>query len=401
MNIIKKYTLAATGMVFLICCTADGGGELLPGTFLVKAETLAANKRKIKSGDRPLAEALEEIKADAAKALVHGPYSVTYKSKTPPSGDKHDYMSVGPYWWPDPSKPDGLPYIRKDGEVNPERYAVKDAEYFKDLCRDVSLLSAAWFYTDEERYAAKAVELLRIWFLDEETRMNPNLNYGQAIPGHTDGRGIGLIDTRGFAELADGIQLLKNSGALTDGMYRQLQEWFARYLEWITTSPIGLDEADEHNNHGTYYDVQTVSLSLFTGQRERAARILQTQTCPRIESQLAEDGSQPHELARTLSCSYSQMNLAGFFALAALAENTDVDLWNYVSPGGKSIRAAFFWLLPYAEGKAEWTHQQIKPADFTEFAELSHIAAAKYPGEAVSAYAAGRRTKNALFILTH
>lgn len=400
MNFINKYMLAATGLLCLICCTADGGGKPQPETFLVKAETLAANKDKIKSGDRLLAEALEEIKTKAAEALAHGPYSVTYKSKTPPSGDRHDYMSVGPYWWPDPDKPDGLPYIRKDGEVNPERYAIKDAEYFKDLCKDVSLLSTAYFYTDEERYAAKAVELLRIWFLDEDTRMNPNLNYGQAIPGHTDGRGIGLIDTRGFAELADGIQLLKNSASLTDGMYRQLQEWFSQYLHWMTTSPVGLDEADEHNNHGTYYDVQTISLSLFTGQRERAAQILQTQTVQRIESQLSEDGSQPHELARTLSCSYAQMNLAGFFALAALAENTDVDLWNYVSPGGKSIRNAFFWMLPYADGK-EWTHQQIKPADFTEFTELSQIAAAKYPDDTLRAYAAKQKIKNALFILTH
>ena len=35
--------------------------------------------------------------------------------------------SVGPYWWPDPSKPDGLPYIRKDGHKNPERGKIGDS----------------------------------------------------------------------------------------------------------------------------------------------------------------------------------------------------------------------------------------------------------------------------------
>jgi hypothetical protein len=400
MKHIKKYTLAAIALSCIIRCTLPGGEETRPATFLVKQEILTANKQKIKSGDRLLTEALAEIKADATEALTHGPYSVTFKSKTPPGGDKHDYMSVGPYWWPDSTKSDGLPYIRKDGEVNPERYAIKDAEYFKDLCKDVLLLSVTFFFTDEERYAAKAVELLQVWFIDETTRMNPNLNYGQAIPGHTDGRGIGLIDTRAFVHLIDGIQLLRNSASLTNDDYRKLQDWAAQYLDWMTSSPVGLDEADEHNNHGTYYDMQAVALSLFAGQKERAVRILQTQTMQRIESQLETDGSQPHELARTLSYSYSQMNLAGFFELASLAENVDVDLWNYVSPGGKSIRTAYFRLLPYAAGKP-WTHPQIKPADFSKFTELSHIAASKYPDNAIDAYLKKHSIKSALFRLTH
>ena len=50
-------------------------------------------------------------------SLSDGPWSVMDKQHVPPSGDKHDYMSLGPYWWPDPDKPDGLPYIRRDGEV--------------------------------------------------------------------------------------------------------------------------------------------------------------------------------------------------------------------------------------------------------------------------------------------
>jgi hypothetical protein len=391
--------MLVTGLCSLICCTSRNEDKL-PGTFLIKPEILAANKQKINSGDKLLTEALSLVETDATKALSNGPYSVTYKSKTPPSGDKRDYMSVGPYWWPDPSKPDGLPYIRKDGETNPERYDIKDAEYFKALCRDVLLLSVAYYFTDEEPYAAKAAGLLRVWFLDEATRMNPNLNYGQAIPGHTDGRGIGLIDTRELSNLIDGVQLLKTSGSLSDAEYRNLQSWFAQFLDWMTSSPIGLDEADEHNNHGTYYDVQTVSISLFTGQKERAIQFLNQQTKARIESQLATDGSQPHELARTLSWGYSLMNLSGFFELATLAENVNIDLWNYTSPGGKSIKAAYFWLLPYAEGK-EWTYEQIKAINYSDFTRLSHIAVSKYPGDAITSYLKENNYENAFFKLTH
>ncbi|GHT37974.1 alginate lyase [Bacteroidia bacterium] len=398
MNNLKFFSIAMISLLcFAACRPVSKGVE----TFLVKPAVLASNKQKIESGDEKLKEALARLLAEAGKSLQNGPYSVTMKSKLPPSGDKHDYMSVGPYWWPDPAKPDGLPYIRKDGETNPERYEIQDAEFFKSLSRDVHLLAIAYFYTGREEYAEKAVSLLRAWFLDEDTRMNPNLDFGQAIPGRTDGRGIGLIDTRGVVNLIDGIRILQTSKSLDAAGYKGLQDWFTRFLDWMTTSPIGLDEADEHNNHGTYYDVQTVSIALFTGQPERAAQMLEQQTKPRIESQIAGDGSQPHELARTLSWGYSQMNLAGFFELASLAENAGMDLWNYVTPGGKSIKKAYFWMLPYANGDSAWTYQQIKPLDKSEYANLSRIAVAKYPDEKIASFLAKSNEANYLFILTH
>ncbi|GEP97810.1 alginate lyase family protein [Chitinophaga cymbidii] len=350
-----------------------------PPTFLLKPEVLLASREKIKQGDPVMKQALATLLKDADKALTQGPYSVTYKSKAPASGDKHDYMSVGPYWWPDPTKADGLPYIRKDGQVNPERYAIRDAEYHNALCKDVYTLGLAWFFTADEKYAAHAAKLLRTWFLDPSTRMNPHLNFGQAIPGRTDGRGIGIIDTRNLAKLIDGVQLLKNSSALKPSEYAGIQSWYRDFLQWMRTSPIGLDEADEHNNHGTWYDVQTVAMALFTEQPALAKQLLEEQTEKRIESQLKEDGSQPHELARTLSWSYSQMNLKGFFELAMLAENVGIDLWNFESPGKKSLRKAYAWMLPYAAGEKDWKHQQIKPADHKGYLELSAVAGKKFP----------------------
>jgi hypothetical protein len=383
-------------LLLLLVCAAP----LPPQTFLVKPATLQSVKQKIDQKDLQIQPALAALIKVADESLKHGPYSVVYKDKVPPSGDKHDYMSVGPYWWPDSSKANGLPYIRKDGQINPERYAIKDDTYQNALSEDVYYLGLAWYYTADKKYATHAAKLLRTWFLDPATRMNPNLNYGQAIPGITEGRGIGLIDLHNVPMLIDGIQLLKSTLATSE--YKAIQDWYKQYLTWMRSSPVGLDEADELNNHGTWYDVQQVSIALFTGQQDLAKQILEEQTKKRIDSQLEVDGQQPKELARTLSWNYSLFNLRAFFELALLAENIQIDLWHYESSGKKSLQKAFSWLLPYASGTKEWQHQQIKHKDDKEFLELARIAAVKYPALDLAQLWANHPSMNdSLFLLTN
>lgn len=368
-----------------------------PGTFLLDASLLQANKQAIRKGDADLLAARQTLIATANKTLAKPIHSVVEKTKLPPSGDKHDYMSVGLYWWPDSTKPNGLPYIRKDGQINPERYAVQDATYLAALCDDVQLLALAYYFTDDETYARRAAELMRVWFLNPDTRMNPNLNYGQAIPGITEGRGIGLIDTRMLAKLVDAVQLIKGTKAWPTADHQALQGWFRAFLTWMQTSPVGKDEEDEHNNHGTYYDFQTVAFALFLDDKPLARQLLQQKTMPRIQSQLKSDGSQPHELARTLSWGYSIMNLKGFFGLAQLAEAVNIDLWHYQTPDGKSLKQAYQWLLPYADGEKQWTFQQIKPLHREEFLPIKAVAEAKY-GE--TAQATNATTNDSMFRLT-
>lgn len=385
----------------LVMCINTLAAQSPPATFLIKPAKLLDGKRKIARQEPVMLQALAELLSIADKSLKNGPYSVVYKEKVPPSGDKHDYMSVGPYWWPDSTKANGLPYIRKDGQVNPERYAIKDDEYQNAISRDVYFLGLAWFYTGNEKYAIHAAGLLRTWFLDTATRMNPHLNYGQAIPGITDGRGIGLIDTHNVTMLIDGIQLLKGSRALSAAEYKGIQDWYRQFLQWMRTSPIGMDEADELNNHGTWYDVQQVAIALFTGQKELARQMLEQQSKKRIDNQLEAEGGQPKELARTLSWNYSLFNLRAFFELALLAENVDVDLWNYESPGKKSLKKAYAWLLPYVTGKKEWQYQQIKPKHDDDFLELSEVAAEKYRDIDLAALRVRHRDfRNNLLLLT-
>jgi hypothetical protein len=208
--------------------------------------------------------------------------------------------------------------------------------------------------------------------------MNPHLKYGQSIPGVTDGRGAGIIDTRCMVDLIDGTQLIKGSVSWKPDDHRALQQWFREYLKWLRESDIGKDEADAHNNHGVYYDVQTSTFALFTGDKVLAKDIVEKNTLARIESQISEDGSQPYELARTKSLGYSFMNLKGFFALARIGEAVDKDLWNYKSPKGRSIRKAFLWMLPYASRDTPWEHQQIEDFKWSNFLPLVRMAARHY-----------------------
>ena len=257
----------------LIICTTDliaQIGNKQPVLFALDGNSLLINKQKINNKYATLIPAYKQLLKDADKSLTFGPVSVMEKTNNPPSGNKHDYMSLAPYFWPDPSKPNGLPYLRKDGETNPEVKEYKDKDYLPTLCEAVYTLSLANYFSEENKYALHAIKLLQVWFLDTATKMNPNLNFGQAIKGQNTGRGAGLIDTRHFVKLIDGINLLKQSGKLSTKDFSALQSWFTEFLNWMQTSKVGKEEMNAKNNHGVWYDAQRISMALFTNQNELA-----------------------------------------------------------------------------------------------------------------------------------
>lgn len=301
------------------------------------------------------------LRARAAVAFTNAAVSVTEKRMVPEGGDRHDYMSFGPYWWPDPSKKDGLPFIRRDGEVNPTSLVDSDRVRLERMCSDVAVLAAACRRLGNRAAGAEAARKLRRFFLDPETAMRPHLNYGQAIPGRCKGRGIGIIETRLLAEtLVDAILILREQKALSAADDQGLVKWFADYLDWLVSSPIGKDEAGQLNNHGTAYDLQVAVFALFTGHRQHARETLARVPSVRIDVQIEPDGRQPRELARTCSLGYSTMNAALFCELASVADGVGVDLWGYVSKDGRSIRRAVEFLLPYWRKEKPWPYKQIK-----------------------------------------
>ena len=330
-----------------------------PRVFLLNAKQLAASKERIRTGDKAIAPALERLERDAQRALTAGPFSVTSKTVTPPSGDMRDYMSQAPYFWPDPKRPNGLPYIRRDGERNPEIEKIDNHRIKDQMEAAVETLALFYYFKGDEKYAEKAAQLLRTFFLDPRTRMNPNLEFAQGIPGVNTGRGIGLIETRGLTRVVDAIGLLYESKAWTRADQKGMENWFGQFLQWMLDSGHGRNEASARNNHGTFYDVQRVSFALFLGRNAFAKSVLEFAKHKRIPVQIEPDGRQPLELARTRSWSYSVGNLDGWMQLARLGETVGVDLWNYETTDGRSIRKALDFLAPFALGEKKWTYQQL------------------------------------------
>ncbi len=329
-----------------------------PRVFLLDAQQLARLKTSPASDPHRI-EVVRAATSAADGAMHQGPFSVMQKSVTPPSGDKHDYMSQAPYFWPDPGKPNGLPYIRRDGERNPELKKISDHDNLGRTGQNARDLALAYYLTGNPAYGQRAVLVLRTWFLDPATRMNPHLEFGQGIPGINTGRGIGLIETRSLMPVVDAVGLLAGSPWWTSSDQQGMQKWYAAFLNWMLTSDKGRAENAARNNHGTWYDLQVIDYALFLGKRDLAVDTLQRVKTRRIAVQIEPDGRQPLELARTNAFSYSTGNLDGLEQLATLGSEVGVDAWHYRTPDGRSIRAALDFLLPYALGEKPWTYKQI------------------------------------------
>jgi len=342
----------------------------LPRVFILDAKILQEHRT-----DPSLAAA---ARAAAEKVMTRGPFSVMQKTRVPPSGDKHDYMSQAPYFWPDPSKPDGRPYLRKDGERNPEINGIADHSNMDRVASDSQALALAWYFTGDERYAERAALVLRTWFLDAATRMNPNLNFGQGVPGVNDGRGIGIIETRGLTSAVDAVGLLAGSKNWTDRDRKGMEQWFAAFVKWLQESANGRDEAKSENNHGTFYDLQLADFALFAGQEAFAKKVLTESRAKRIAAQIEPDGRQPKETDRTRGISYSVMNLNGLVLLATLGDRIGVDFWGYRTKDGRGIRKALDWLIPYSSGEKKWAYAQIEPYNPADLAPALLRAAAQY-----------------------
>jgi hypothetical protein len=360
-NTVRIFTL------LLVCTSLSSALATTPKTVdLVFADfqALLDLKTKMQQNDPQAQSRLSSLIEQADRVLDEPAPSVMQKKRMPPSGDMHDYISLGPYWWPDPKKDDGLPWIRRDGRVNPEtRGENTDYPAKERFISRVRTLALAAFYADDLKYAQKAVELLNTWFVDPASRMNPHLEFAQGIPGINTGRGIGIIDWNNIGEVATGIQLLHAMNAIDPTTYQTILDWFKDYLNWLQTSEKGIYESQRRNNHGTWYDVQVAGILLFLDKKAEARQLLESVKTNRIATQIEPDGRQPHELARTKSFSYSKMNLRAFMKLVDLGRKVGVDLWNYETPDGRSIQKAQDFLTPYLNNPEKWEYPQLSTTE--------------------------------------
>ncbi len=331
------------------------------GPITLRPEALAYARAH--RNDAALRPASDHLLRAADAALEAEPVAVTQKhTLLPPSNDPHDYFSLSPYWWPDPNKPDGLPYIRRDGQTNPESKRDLDQPRVAAMGDRVQALALAYYLSGAEKYAEAAARQIRAWFLDPATRMNPHLRYAQLVRGNPQERGSGIIDTRWFIEVIDAVGLLQGSHHWTTRDQQALQDWFRQYNLWLRTSPNGEHERNAQNNHGSWYAAQTATYALFSGDSAVAREIIQGVRA-RIAAQIRPDGSQPQELVRTRSLHYSAFNVEALSRLAEMGRKLDVDLWKYEAPNGGSLRAAATRVARYVGRESEWPGQQITPLE--------------------------------------
>jgi hypothetical protein len=255
-----------------------------------------------------------------------------------------------------------LPYVRRDGVRNPET-GEYDARVFSAFSEHVWGLALAGYITGDERYSRRAALLVRAWFFDPATRMNPNLDHAQFVKGENLGRGTGVLDSARFLNVLDGVGLLQKSGDWSAEDQAKLEDWFRAYLKWLRESPNGQAESSATNNHGNWYDVQETAFMLFLGDEAGARQVLEEAKTKRIAKQIEPDGRAPRELARTKSWGYSCYNLKALTLLADLGQRVGVDLWKFQTADGRSIRAALDFLFPFATGQQQWSHQQISRFD--------------------------------------
>lgn len=322
---------------------------------------MQALKTKIAQGDATLAPAWQALQQQADAALTHPAYSVTEKKLLPASGNKHDYYSFGPYWWPNPKTADHLPYIRNDGHINPSsKTDDTDSERLVHFSDDVRALALAAFYSGDSKYAQKASTLLQTWFLDKATRMNPNLDYAQAIPGVVNGRGIGIIDTRVLIDVADSIVLLHNAQAISDQDFKRYQRWYSDYTHWLRTSQNGHEEENWYNNHGAWYDTQVTAFSLFSGDEKQAERQIEVFKHRHLISQINSKGELSAELERTRSFHYSNFALAAYARMGRYGEQTGNDVWHFQLDRRTTKSAFAFISAQVGKPASDWAYPELK-----------------------------------------
>lgn len=268
------------------------------------------------------------------------------------AGTLHDFYSEGDYWWPDTLNPEG-PYIRRDGETNPDNFTAHRQAMIR-FSQIVGNLTSAYLLTEDPKYIEPILQHVRAWFVNPETLMNPSLLYAQAIKGRATGRGIGIIDTIHLIEVVQSLIRLEDKGVLSQKDLDNTKKWFADYLKWLTTHPYGIDEMNAANNYGTCWAMQAAIFAKYTGNKEIMQMCTERFKNVFIPKQMDANGSFPQELERTKPYGYSLFNLDAMATLCQILSTPTENLWEYTTPDGKNMLKALQFMYPYIADKGTW-----------------------------------------------
>ncbi|QSB05068.1 alginate lyase family protein [Natronoglycomyces albus] len=336
-------------------------------------------------GDKLLSGVLDDIISRATADLTNPVYSVTTKTTLAPSGDIHDYWHPAPYWWPNPDTADGLPYVNRDGirvpgsilgEEGSEQY---DRTSLQLMIEETWRAALAGYFTGEQKFFDRGARLLRGWFTDPATRMNPHLEYSQVRMGHKKNRGnsTGIIETKDFYFLLDAARLIERSGAFGETDRSEFRRWFVEYRRWLSEGDLGVRERSSLNNHATWYDVQLAGIDAYL---DDVRGLLET--FRRVHERVGQhfdplDGRQPEELHRTVTQHYCHYNIQAWMTLADFSTRLGHNLWVYETPEGSGLGRGIAWILDRAT--KEWPYEQVQPFDPERTRVLAHLAKVDHP----------------------
>ena len=329
-------------------------------------------REAIQNGKAPdaIRAAYEHLIENANRLLSQDNPSVINKTIEPPTENMHDYLSISRYWWPNPETPDGFPWVKKDGETNPASQTdAVDRKRLSRMTSGVETLCLAYYFTSDERYAEKAASMLKTWFLDDSTRMNPHLEFAQSVPGYSNNRPYGILDGRYIGiRIPDAMNILSTSSNWTNDNNQKLRAWLTEYLIWLIESELGKKAFELDNNHGTWYKAQIASLALFLGENAITEKMLESAQ-KSLAGQLNSEGGQIHELTRTRSFSYSCFNLDALTIIAVVGNRVGKDMWHYETEDGKSLSLAIDYLAPVVNGEA-WPHPSISGVELPKLVPI-------------------------------
>ena len=297
----------------------------------------------------------DRILKAAAAALVQEPLTITKYPAPQSAGGPHDFYSNADYFWPDPDTPGGLPYVSRDGLSNPNNFSAH-RQAMRKMRDAVAALAAAYKITGEERYAAKAATLLQVFFLDPQTRMDPNLQFAQAVPGASSGRSYGIIDGLHLVEVPPAIMVLEKSHSFSPGLLASLRQWFRELSDWMMTSTNGRTEAAAKNNHSVAFFLQIAVFARFSGDEAKLVECRRQFKEVFLPNQMAVDGSFPLELKRTKPYGYSIFQLDNLATLAQVISTSSENLWDFQLADGRGLRRAVAFLYPFLADKSKWPH---------------------------------------------
>jgi hypothetical protein len=396
-SLVTSLTAVALALATTVVATPSAGASQAapglrfslraPNTVVLDGRQLQRNQLGLFLGNKTLKTSLADLITQANTELTAGPWSVTQKTALPPSGNVHDYLSLAPFYWPTqpvtPANPWGCPMVNRDGQRNPVVDTIPDHQSQIAAFADIYNLTLAWYYTGDVKYSQRAELDIRTWFTNPATAQNPNLAFAQGIPCLVTGRGIGIIEfSYALTEVVDSTAIL-DSGApgWTKADHTAIQAWDSAFLNWLRTSTNGASENSQANNHGTFYDMMSAALALYTGQRDLAKSIVIGSEATRIDKQILPTGQEPLETLRTLSWHYSNFNLVALTREAQIGQHVGVDLWHYTSPTGGSIMKAVDFVIPVATGGLSPTVWPYQNLTFFQYAALDVLHAAANAGD--------------------